>query len=132
MEKSHNQGTASAPVKRLRVWLISISVLAGILFLVDTVLAFAIISASVDHLRTASKSISAGNDIVVPYSVNDFHNDLEVEIPAILVSLVVLAAGPVGGWVLLKRKPGMAFALSLLVPVSFLTSFFLAFLLVFS
>lgn len=96
-------------------------------------LAFAVISASVDHLKTGSKSISAGGDVVVPYSGYDFHNDLEIEIPASLVSMVVLAAGPVGGWVLRNRKPRLAFALSpLLVVVSLVVTFLLALLLVFS
>lgn len=83
--------------RRLRGWLIGISGLAIVLFLVDAVLVFSMISASVDHLKTGSKSISAGGDLVVLYSVDDFHNDLEIEILASLISMVVLAAGPVGG-----------------------------------
>ena len=131
-ESPQKQQTAWVPSKRLRVWLISISILASLLFLVDTVLAFAIISASVDHLKTGSKSITTHNDIPVPYSVNDFNNDLEIEIPSILVTLVVLVAGPLGGWVLRKRKPKLAFALSLLVVVPFFTTILLGLMLVFS
>jgi hypothetical protein len=95
-------------------------------------LGFATISASIDHIKTGIKSISAGGGIVVPYSVDDFHNDLEIEIPAILVSLIVLAAGPVGGWVLRKRKPRVAFVFSLLAVVSLVATFLLALLLIFS
>ena len=130
--ESPQQETAPVPSKRLRVWLIAISIMAIILFLIDTVLAFAIISTSLDHLRTGSKSISTNNDITVPYSVNDFHNDLEIEIPAILVSFVVLGSGSIGGRVLQRRKPKFAFVLSLLVLISFLATFLLALLLVFS
>ena len=128
----HQQETAPASSRRLRVWLITTSLLAVILFLIDAVVAFAIISASVDHLKSGTKSISASTDITVPYSVDDFHNDLEVEIPAILASLAVLGAGPLGGWGLRKRKPRLAFVLSLLVPVSLLTTFLLVLLLIFS
>jgi hypothetical protein len=117
--------------RQMRIWLTTITVLAGILFLVDVVLGFAMISASVDHLKTGSKSISAGGDLTVPYSVDDFHNDLEVEIPAILVSLAVLAAGLVGGWGLRERKPRVAIGLSLLVVVSVVVTLLLALLLVF-
>ena len=116
----------------MRVWLIAIFILAGMLFLMDIVLGFAIISTSIDHLKTGNKSISSGGGIVVPYSVDDFQNDLEIEIPAILVSLIVLAAGPVGGWVLRKRKPRVAFIVSLLAVVSLVATFLLALLLVFS
>ena len=131
-ESPQKQETGLTSSKPMRVWLISISILAIILFLVDTVLAFAIISASVDHLKTGSKSITTHNDIPVPYSVNDFNNDLEIEIPSILVTLVVLVAGPLGGWILLKRKQKLAFALSLLVVVSFFTTILLGLMLVFS
>ena len=132
-ESPHKQATARATSKPLRVWLISSSILAGILFLIDIVFGFAIISASVDHLKTGSKSISASNAITVPYSATDFQNDLEVEIPAILVTLVILVSGPIGGWILRTRKPRLAFALSLLVVVSLLLStFLLGLLLVFS
>ena len=117
-ESPHKQATAPVTSKPLRVWLISSSILAGILFLIDIVFGFAIISASVDHLKTGSKSISASNAITVPYSATDFQNDLEVEIPAILVTLVILVSGPIGGWILRTRKPRLAFALSLLVVVS--------------
>ena len=124
--------TAPRIAKLLHGWLIAMSVLAIILFLIDTVLAFAIISTSIDHLKTGSKSITANNGIIVPYSVNDFHNDLEIEIPAILASLVVLGSGPIGGWVLLKRKPIAAFVLSLLVLASLITTVLLGLLLVLS
>lgn len=55
-----------------------------------------------------------------------------IEIPAILISLIVLAAGPVGGWVLRKRKQRVAFVFSLLAVVSLVATFLLALLLVFS
>jgi multisubunit Na+/H+ antiporter MnhB subunit len=118
--------------RRMRVWLIAIFILPGLLFLADAVLGFATISASIDHFKTGSKNILAGGSIVMPYSVDDFHNDLEIEIPAILVSLIVLAAGPVGEWVLRKRKPRVAFVASLLALVSLVATFLLALLLVFS
>jgi hypothetical protein len=118
--------------RRMRDWLIAISILASLLFLVDIVLAFTIISESVEHLRMGSKNISPGGDITAPYSLTDFHSDLEVEIPVILVSLIVVAAGPVGGWMLRRRKPGVALVLSLLVVVSVVVTFLLALLLVFS
>jgi hypothetical protein len=124
--------TAARIATLLHGWLIAMSVLAGLLFLIDTVLAFAIISTSVDHLKTGSKSITANNGIIVSYSVIDFHNDLEIEIPAILASLVVLGSGSIGGWALQKRKPIAAFVLSLLVLVSLITTVLLGLLLVFS
>ena len=131
-EGPHKQKTALVTAKPLRVWLIIISILAGILFLIDAVLSFAIIGTSVDHLKAGTKSISATTDITVPYSVNDFYNDLEVEIPSILVSFIVLVSGPLGGWLLRKRKPKLAFALSLLVVVSIFATILLGLLLVFS
>jgi hypothetical protein len=127
-ENTHKQGTYLVPSKPLRLWLIIISILAVILFLVDAVLAFAIISTSVDHLKTGTRSISNGVSIL--YSVNDFHNDLEVEIPSILITIVLLGLGPIGGWGLRKRKPVLAIALSLFVLVSIITTFLLGLLLV--
>lgn len=84
-ENTHAQGTFLESSKPFRIWLILISILAVILFVVDAVLAFAIISTSVDHLKTKTRSISNGVSIL--YSVDDFHNDLEVEIPSILINL---------------------------------------------
>jgi hypothetical protein len=131
-ESINPPATPRVPQKRLRVWLIAMSILAIILFLIEAVFSFAIISATVDHLKTGTKSISGNNGMVVPYSVDDFKNDLGVEIPAILLSLTVVVAGPVGGWLLFKRKPGLGFALSLLALLSLITTFLLGLFLVFS
>jgi hypothetical protein len=129
-ENTHAQGTFLESSKPFRIWLILISILAVILFVVDAVLAFAIISTSVDHLKTETRSISNGVSIL--YSVDDFHNDLAVEIPSILITYVILGLGPTGGWVLRKRKPLLAFVLSLFVVVSIITTFLLGLLLVFN
>ena len=131
-ENPRIQETARIPSKRLRGWLIIISILASLLFLIDVVLGFTIISTSVEHHRTGSRSISTGMDMTIPYTINDYHNDLEVEIPSIIITFIILVAGAIGGWVLRKRKPKLAFVLSLLVLVSFLGTFLLGLILVFS